>query len=119
MSAQEELVVADETDAGLGEENEQNEAEGEKEVVEEGEAEDVSVHTKLYFGNLPYSVDSAQLAAIIQDYGSPELIEVFIIDFFNFGFLFMGFNIYLMMLFYFDELNYCMDGSRNRLKCYL
>ncbi|XP_054805944.1 31 kDa ribonucleoprotein, chloroplastic [Prosopis cineraria] len=71
VSAQEELVVADEIDAGLAEENE----EGEKEVVEEGEAE-VSVNTKLYFGNLPYSVDSAQLAAIIQDYGSPELIEV-------------------------------------------
>ena len=34
------------------------------------------MNTKLYFGNLPYSVDSAQLAAIIQDYGSPELIEV-------------------------------------------
>ncbi|CAI0383132.1 unnamed protein product [Linum tenue] len=34
------------------------------------------VNTKLYFGNLPYNVDSAQLAGIIQDYGSPELIEV-------------------------------------------
>lgn len=34
------------------------------------------VNTKLYFGNLPYSVDSAQLAGIIQDYGSPELVEV-------------------------------------------
>ncbi|CAI0383133.1 unnamed protein product [Linum tenue] len=33
------------------------------------------VNTKLYFGNLPYNVDSAQLAGIIQDYGSPELIE--------------------------------------------
>lgn len=35
-----------------------------------------SVHTKLYFGNLPYLCDSAQLAGIIQDYGSPELVEV-------------------------------------------
>lgn len=34
------------------------------------------VNTKLYFGNLPYNVDSAQLAAIIQDYASPELVEV-------------------------------------------
>ncbi|KAG6582419.1 hypothetical protein SDJN03_22421, partial [Cucurbita argyrosperma subsp. sororia] len=32
--------------------------------------------TKLYFGNLPYSVDSPQLAAIVQDYGVAELIEV-------------------------------------------
>ncbi|XP_062108961.1 28 kDa ribonucleoprotein, chloroplastic [Humulus lupulus] len=36
----------------------------------------IAENTKLYFGNLPYSVDSAQLAGIIQDYGSPELIEV-------------------------------------------
>ncbi|XP_028769558.1 28 kDa ribonucleoprotein, chloroplastic-like [Neltuma alba] len=72
VSTQEELVVVDEIDAGLVEENK----EGEEEVVEEGEAEEGSVNTKLYFGNLPYSVDSAQLAAIIQDYGSPELIEV-------------------------------------------
>ncbi|KAL3507499.1 hypothetical protein ACH5RR_032881 [Cinchona calisaya] len=35
-----------------------------------------SVNTKLYFGNLPYNVDSAQLAGIIQDYASPELVEV-------------------------------------------
>lgn len=71
VSAQEELVVVNEVDDGSVEKNE----EGEKEAVE-GEAEEVSIHTKLYFGNLPYSVDSAQLAAIIQDYGSPELIEV-------------------------------------------
>ncbi|EPS60926.1 hypothetical protein M569_13875, partial [Genlisea aurea] len=39
--------------------------------------EDVSdASTKLYFGNLPYNCDSAQLAGIIQDYASPELIEV-------------------------------------------
>lgn len=68
--------MVDEVDDGSVEENE----EGEKDVVEEGEAEEVSVHTKLYFGNLPYSVDSAELAAIIQDYGSPELIEVLIMD---------------------------------------
>ncbi|PON38173.1 Splicing factor-like protein [Parasponia andersonii] len=43
--------------------------------VDQGE-EVSAVSTKLYFGNLPYSVDSAQLAGIIQDYGSPELIEV-------------------------------------------
>ncbi|KAF5206656.1 hypothetical protein FRX31_003756 [Thalictrum thalictroides] len=60
----------------------------EKEVVEElgeveaeAEAETVvkdepTINTKLYFGNLPYNCDSAQLAGIIQDYGSPELVEV-------------------------------------------
>ncbi|KAK4787448.1 hypothetical protein SAY86_011281 [Trapa natans] len=40
-----------------------------------GEAE-TGVNTKLYFGNLPYNVDSAQLAGIIQPYASPELVEV-------------------------------------------
>ena len=56
----------------------------EEEVVEEvesggvegGDDQVVDSNTKLYFGNLPYSVDSAQLAGIIQDHGSPELIEV-------------------------------------------
>ncbi|CAN6468421.1 unnamed protein product [Victoria cruziana] len=51
--------------------------------VEEGEEEEEKEeaapsppNTKLYFGNLPYSCDSAQLAAIVQEYGSPELVEV-------------------------------------------
>ncbi|KAI4369720.1 hypothetical protein MLD38_018134 [Melastoma candidum] len=43
---------------------------------EGGGAEVELATTKLYFGNLPYNVDSAELAGIIQDYGSPELIEV-------------------------------------------
>ncbi|KAK7344563.1 hypothetical protein VNO77_14309 [Canavalia gladiata] len=66
--AQEEVVVASEVDGGLVEE----------EKVEEVPKQDSepSSDTKLYFGNLPYSVDSAKLAALIQDYGSAELIEV-------------------------------------------
>ncbi|KAG4210374.1 hypothetical protein ERO13_A02G043100v2 [Gossypium hirsutum] len=53
----------------------------EEEKVEEVEGEveaeaESTVNTKLYFGNLPYNVDSAQLAGIIQEYGSPELVEV-------------------------------------------
>lgn len=36
----------------------------------------VAINTKLYFGNLPYNVDSATLAQIIQDFANPELVEV-------------------------------------------
>ncbi|KAL2453460.1 RNA-binding (RRM/RBD/RNP motif) family protein [Abeliophyllum distichum] len=50
---------------------------GGKEETGEGEtAESVPLNTKLYFGNLPYHCDSAQLAGIIQEHGSPELVEV-------------------------------------------
>ncbi|PKU66171.1 28 kDa ribonucleoprotein, chloroplastic [Dendrobium catenatum] len=45
----------------------------EEEGKEEGEAME---NTKLYFGNLPYHCDSAQLAGIIQEYASPEMVEV-------------------------------------------
>ncbi|KAG2721960.1 hypothetical protein I3843_02G091600 [Carya illinoinensis] len=67
---QEEVAVTADLEEGLGEEEDN----GGEEVLD-GEAES-PVNTKLYFGNLPYSVDSAQLAGIIQDFGSPELIEV-------------------------------------------
>ncbi|KAH0456062.1 hypothetical protein IEQ34_013969 [Dendrobium chrysotoxum] len=33
-------------------------------------------NTKLYFGNLPYNCDSEQLAGVIQEHASPEMIEV-------------------------------------------
>ncbi|KAM7488490.1 hypothetical protein LguiB_025974 [Lonicera macranthoides] len=57
------------------------EEKAEEEVPSGGEGEDDAhstggVNTKLYFGNLPYHCDSAQLAGIIQEYGSPELVEV-------------------------------------------
>lgn len=67
--AQEEVVVAAEENA------EEVEVEEEKEQGGEIVAEE-DTRTKLYFGNLPYSVDSAQLAGLIEDYGSAELIEV-------------------------------------------
>ncbi|KAK9991687.1 hypothetical protein SO802_026672 [Lithocarpus litseifolius] len=66
------IVTADQVDTGLVEEEDNKRGE---EVLDVEEGEDL-VSTKLYFGNLPYSVDSAQLAGIIQDFGSPELIEV-------------------------------------------
>lgn len=43
---------------------------------EESSSEGEGVNTKLYFGNLPYLCDSAQLAGIVQDYATPELVEV-------------------------------------------
>ncbi|KOM34502.1 hypothetical protein LR48_Vigan02g065200 [Vigna angularis] len=70
--AQEELVSAD--DAGFVEEEKVEDNEGE--VVAEQDSDESFASTKLYFGNLPYSVDSAILAGLIQDYGSAELIEV-------------------------------------------
>ncbi|GMP77605.1 hypothetical protein CsSME_00033827 [Camellia sinensis var. sinensis] len=50
-----------------------------EELSSGGDDEEVisTVNTKLYFGNLPYHCDSAQLAGIIQEYASPELVEVF------------------------------------------
>ncbi|CAL0319052.1 unnamed protein product [Lupinus luteus] len=72
--AEQELVVAAEVDVEEKVEDNEN---GEEEVqAEEEENSENSISTKLYFGNLPYSVDSAQLAGLIQDYGSAELIEV-------------------------------------------
>ncbi|KAJ4956821.1 hypothetical protein NE237_013604 [Protea cynaroides] len=47
----------------------------EDQVLGEKEAQ-APLNVKLYFGNLPYNCDSAQLAGIIQDYGSPEMVEV-------------------------------------------
>lgn len=54
----------------------------EAEAGEVGEAE-ITVNTKLYFGNLPYNVDSAQLAGIIQPHASPELVEVYLFHSFD------------------------------------
>ncbi|KAJ9700799.1 hypothetical protein PVL29_006222 [Vitis rotundifolia] len=68
--AQEEAAAT----APVEEEEQQGQEEGEQVLREEGA--ESPVNTKLYFGNLPYSCDSAQLAGIIQDYGSPELVEV-------------------------------------------
>ncbi|XP_059285867.1 RNA-binding protein CP33, chloroplastic-like [Lycium ferocissimum] len=77
-------VAQEEAEAAVTVEEEEAEVEAEaaveEEVVVEEKGEDSSesegVNTKLYFGNLPYLCDSAQLAGIVQDYGSPELVEV-------------------------------------------
>ncbi|KAF5738541.1 29 kDa ribonucleoprotein chloroplastic-like [Tripterygium wilfordii] len=69
---QEEAAVEEE-EKGVEVEVDAVEGGGDDQVI--GEA-DGALNTKLYFGNLPYNVDSAQLAGIIQDYASPELVEV-------------------------------------------
>lgn len=63
---------------------EESEASGEEEAVTE---EEPQPNTKLYFGNLPYNCDSSQLAGIVQEYATPEMVEV------NFFFFFF-FNLY-------------------------
>ncbi|KAK0608932.1 hypothetical protein LWI29_038237 [Acer saccharum] len=79
VAQEEAATTATEEEAGLVKE-EVNKVEGDGEVkaeaVPEPEPEEAPVNTKLYFGNLPYNIDSAQLAGIIQDHASPELIEV-------------------------------------------
>lgn len=84
VEQEEAAATAEEEASGLVEEEteevqEDGEAKAEAEAGPEAEAlapPPLGVNTKLYFGNLPYNVDSAQLAGIIQDYGSPELVEV-------------------------------------------
>lgn len=60
---------------------EKSEAGGEEETVPE---EQPQQNTKLYFGNLPYNCDSSQLAGIVQEYATPEMVEV-IFFFFQFS----------------------------------
>ncbi|KAL3828299.1 hypothetical protein ACJIZ3_017101 [Penstemon smallii] len=64
--------------AAVTQEEAEVEVEAEAEAEEELSSDVVAgaSNTKLYFGNLPYNCDSAQLAGIIQDYASPELVEV-------------------------------------------
>lgn len=50
---------------------------GEEDPQETSESlQDITVGIKVYLGNLPYSCDSAELAGIIQEHGSVEMIEV-------------------------------------------
>lgn len=54
----------------------EQEIKADEEVKEEVAVQETVQNTKLYFGNLPYNCDSAQLAGIIQEYASPEMVEV-------------------------------------------
>lgn len=71
----EEVALTAEAEAEAEAEEDATDQVGTKKVEDESEG-DSPVNTKLYIGNLPYLCDSAQLAGIIQDYGSPELVEV-------------------------------------------
>ena len=67
--------------ATVAEEEALETAEAAEEMEVSGESQDnggdqSEASTKLYFGNLPYLCDSAQLAGIVQQYGTPELVEV-------------------------------------------
>lgn len=76
--ASEEAVETDPTEAAAAAEEVEEEA-TQVEDKSDGEGSDQgedAVNTKLYFGNLPYLCDSAQLAGIVQQYGTPELVEV-------------------------------------------
>ncbi|KAL5211952.1 hypothetical protein ABZP36_022799 [Zizania latifolia] len=67
-----------EEDGAVQEEEDEEEQGGVLEAISGGggEEEAADATTKLYFGNLPYNCDSALLAAVVQDYATPEMVEV-------------------------------------------
>lgn len=55
----------------------EEEKEGEEDAQGSSESQDeIPAGTKVYLGNLPFSCDSAELAGIIQEHGSVEMVEV-------------------------------------------
>ncbi|OEL29663.1 hypothetical protein BAE44_0009322 [Dichanthelium oligosanthes] len=86
MVSQEEAAATavEEEDVAEGQFLEQDEVAEEQDGVVEASSDDGSASeapsitaTKLYFGNLPYNCDSAQLAGIVQEYASPEMVELY------------------------------------------
>ncbi|CAD6249003.1 unnamed protein product [Miscanthus lutarioriparius] len=77
-AVEEELEEVAERERQLQEQDEVQEEGGAVEASSDDSGPSVaaSTTTKLYFGNLPYNCDSAQLAGIVQEYASPEMIEV-------------------------------------------
>ncbi|KAK8960757.1 Ribonucleoprotein [Platanthera guangdongensis] len=62
--------------AAVAQEEDVSVAQEEAAAVEKEPEEEELQSTKLYFGNLSYHCDSAQLAGIIQENASPETVEV-------------------------------------------
>jgi hypothetical protein len=86
VSQEEEVAVTAveegvEVEAVSEEEVNESEAGGEEETVA---AETPQQNTKLYFGNLPYNCDSSQLAGLVQEYATPEMVEVIFLSVFSF-----------------------------------
>ncbi|KAF2312080.1 hypothetical protein GH714_028084 [Hevea brasiliensis] len=54
----------------------------EEEVASDGDDPTFSPDLKLFVGNLPFSVDSAQLAGLFESAGNVEMVEVFFFSFF-------------------------------------
>jgi hypothetical protein len=77
-AVEEELEEVAEREGQLQEQDEVQEVGGAVEASSDDSGPSVaaSTTTKLYFGNLPYNCDSAQLAGIVQEYASPEMVEV-------------------------------------------
>ena len=50
----------------------------EEEVLSDGEEPNYSPALKLFVGNLPFSVDSSQLAELFEGAGSVEMVEVYL-----------------------------------------
>lgn len=57
-------------------EEEEEEEEGEGEVLSDEAEPSFSPDLKLFVGNLPFSVDSAQLAGLFESAGNVEMVEV-------------------------------------------
>ncbi|GLJ11747.1 hypothetical protein SUGI_0176040 [Cryptomeria japonica] len=58
-----------------GEETSESES-GQEASAEYTQESEPPVGSKIYVGNLPYSCDSAELAGLVQEYGSAEIVEV-------------------------------------------
>lgn len=57
----------------------------EEETASEGDEPSNSPDFKLFVGNLPFNIDSAQLAELFESVGDVQLVEVYFVSYFRFG----------------------------------
>lgn len=62
----------------------------EEDTFEDGDTRSYSANQRLFVGNLPFSVDSAQLAEIFESAGNVEMVEVVFKVCFFYGLKIMG-----------------------------